>query len=227
MCSCKSLVKRHLFMCRKSSSGSKLETGCVVGGHRAARLLELCHPKISPVPSAPLSKHWPQLAAKAGQEFIFISWNLVDLKSLLNVNFPKMTCSSVLSCCWDGEEIIESITWAGFCPVPACCLFLPLPAFLYLQATLHHIETKIFLLLFIWAEKKLSWWWFNPVPLLCFFSLKIKNNVLISVLMVVAIGEKQQFRVTWRCWLRAWALNRCLSLCLIKNGTKCPSWLRV
>lgn len=41
-----------------------------------------------------LSKHWPQLAAGAGQEFIFISWNSVDLKSLLNVNFQKAHASA-------------------------------------------------------------------------------------------------------------------------------------
>lgn len=71
-----------------------LETVYVVGGHRPAVLLELFHPKISLVPSTPLSKHWPQLAAKTGQEFIFISWNSVDLKSLLNVNFQKTHASA-------------------------------------------------------------------------------------------------------------------------------------
>lgn len=56
--------------------------------------MELCLPKISLVPSAPLHKHWPQLAAEAGQEFIFISWNSVDLKSLLNVNFQETHASA-------------------------------------------------------------------------------------------------------------------------------------
>lgn len=80
----------------KSGSGCNVpaQKCCVGQGAQPTRLLELLHLKISVVPSIPLSKHWPQLAAKAGQEFIFISWNSVDLKSLLNVNFQKAHASA-------------------------------------------------------------------------------------------------------------------------------------
>lgn len=71
-----------------------LRNGVWGRGAQPLRLLELLHLKISVVLSIPLSKHWPQLAAKTGQEFIFISWNSVDLKSLLNVNFQKAHASA-------------------------------------------------------------------------------------------------------------------------------------
>lgn len=82
------------FDAEKRGAGSKLLAWARGGGQRAGSLLRLGHPKISSVPRAPLGKHWPQLAAKAGQEFIFISWNSVDLKSLLNVNFQKTHASA-------------------------------------------------------------------------------------------------------------------------------------
>lgn len=86
-CSWKSLIKKG-----KAAVGPR---NVVWGrGAQPVRLLELLHPKISVVLSTPLSKHWPQLAAEAGQEFIFISWNSVDLKSLLNVNFQKAHASA-------------------------------------------------------------------------------------------------------------------------------------
>jgi len=71
-----------------------LENGVCGRGAQASKSAGTLPPSISLVPSTPLSKHWPQLAAKAGQEFIFVSWNLVDLKSLLNVNCQKTHASA-------------------------------------------------------------------------------------------------------------------------------------
>lgn len=89
-CSWKSLIRKG-----KAAVGPSCHRNIVWGrGAQPLRLLELLHLKISVVLSTPLSKHWPQLAAEAGQEFIFISWNSVDLKSLLNVNFQKAHASA-------------------------------------------------------------------------------------------------------------------------------------
>lgn len=86
----KSLIRKG-----KAAVGLGCHRNIVWGrGAQPLRLLELLHPKISVVLSIPHGKHWPQLAAKAGQEFIFISWNSVDLKSLLNVNFQKAHASA-------------------------------------------------------------------------------------------------------------------------------------
>lgn len=91
------LKESNKYVQKKNTIESQLLTLKVhlcCAGHRPVSLLELFHSKISLVSNTPLSKHWPQLAAKAGQEFIFISWNSVDLKSLLNVNFQKTHASA-------------------------------------------------------------------------------------------------------------------------------------
>lgn len=105
-CSWKSLIRKG-----KAAVGPSCHRNIVWGrGAQPLRLLELLHLKISVVLSTPLSKHWPQLAAKAGQEFIFISWNSVDLKSLLNVNFQKAHASAFWATAGRKKnQIIENI----------------------------------------------------------------------------------------------------------------------
>lgn len=77
----------------KSSSGSKLpQKYCVGQGGTAPEAAGTPPPE-----NLCGSEHSPQqtlAAAEAGQEFIFISWNSVDLKSLLNVNFQKAHASA-------------------------------------------------------------------------------------------------------------------------------------
>lgn len=181
-----------------------LKKCCVGQGAQPMRLLELLHLKISVVPSIPLSKHWPQLAAKAGQEFIFISWNSVDLKSLLNVNFQKSHASAF----WATTGRKKRTDYREH-KLSQILAFLSLLVCMTWRTTCRQLTSSNYYgLLLIWSQKKLCWQGSNPIPSLAFFSecfhlseyggCHRKNPAVGSQLL--------------ECWLIDRVLKRCLSL---------------